>query len=406
LSERRLFAARRLVTCDAARATVDDPLSTIDDGAFLIEDGAFVDVGTNNELALRYPNVPIEDLGALATPGLVDAHTHAPFTGSRHGEYALRMRGAGYEEIAKQGGGIVSSMRAIRASTREEIAGELASRRSRMAKLGVTTIECKSGYGLDEANETKQLEAVAEVAETRGPRLVPTYLALHALPPEANGDRDAFASKVEASWLPSIARAGLAKFVDAYVDRNAFTVEQARLVLRRARELGLGVRIHAGQFADVGAAELAAELGAASADHLEVLGPRGVEAMAKAGVRAVMLPVAAFSLRQAPPPIEALRAAQVPFVVASDSNPGTAPTESLPLAMALAVHSFGLSIEETILGATREAARSLGLGSTTGAILPGFRADFVAWDLPHEAAIVEPWGVSRALRTVVDGHDV
>ncbi len=392
---RFVITAPRVITCDPARATETDALGVIDHGR-RARRGRRAHrrrraPRRDRELSDRAADAQVIAHEGVLTPGLVDAHTHAAFVGSRHDEYALRMAGAGYEEIARAGGGIVSSMRAVRASSRADIAHELAARRARMASLGVTTIECKSGYGLDQANERKQLEAVAG-ASIAWPRLVPTYLALHALPPEANGDRDAFAATVARAWLPSIARAGLARFVDAYVDRSAFTVEQARLVLGRARELGLGVRVHAGQFADVGAAELAADLDAASADHLEELGPRGVEALAAKGVRACMLPVAAFSLKQAPPPVAALRGARVPFIVASDANPGTAPTESLPLAIALAVRSYGLTVAEALLGATREAAASLGLEDVCGALRPGLSGDVAMWDLPHEAALVQPWG--------------
>jgi imidazolonepropionase len=274
-----------------------------------------------------------------------------------------------------------------------------------MASLGVTTVEAKSGYGLDEASERKQLEAVAEVAPRAGmPRLVPTFLALHALPPEAGGDRGGYAARVAAEALPHLAADGLMRFVDAYVDRSAFSAAEARPVLERARALGLGVRIHAGQFADVGGVELAASLGAASADHLEHVGEAGIEAMARAGVRAVLLPAASFTLRQDPPPVAALRAAGVSLVVASDANPGTAPTESLPLALSLAVRGYGLSVAEAVLGATREAAASLGLGGTTGVLRAGLAADVVIWDLPHENALVQPWGVSRALATIRDGE--
>lgn len=391
-----LVTAPRIVTCDPARATAADPLGVIEDGALLVEGGLVTGVGPRAELGARHPTAEVVAHDGVVTPGLVDAHTHAPWMGSRDREYALRMAGADYEAIAAAGGGIVASMRAVRASSADEIAASLAARLRRMASLGVTTVECKSGYGLDEAGERKQLEAVREVARRDDlPRVVPTYLALHALPPEAGGDRAAYAARVASSWLPAIAAAGLARFVDAYVDRNAFSVADARPVLSKARELGLGVRLHAGQFADVGATELAAELGAASADHLEHVLATGIAAMAAASVRAVLLPVASFTLRQDPPPIAALRAAGVALVVASDANPGTAPTESLPLAMALAVRGYGLSPAEAILGATREAAASLGLAEQCGAIRTGLWADLALWDLPHEAAIVQPWGVPR-----------
>lgn len=408
LGGRSAIVARRLVTCDPGRASAADPLGTLDDAAVVIEGGAILDVGPRAEVLGRHPDAPIAiEAEGVVTPGLIDAHTHAPFVGSRDGEYALRMAGQGYEAIAAAGGGIVASMRAIRAATAQAIAAALKARLERMAALGVTTVEAKSGYGLDEASERKQLEAVAEAAlDPHLPRVVPTYLALHALPPEAGGDRALFAATVARAWLPAIARAGLCRFVDAYVDRSAFSVAEARPVLARAKELGLGVRVHAGQFADVGAAELAAELGAHSADHLEQVGPAGIAALAAASVRAVLLPVASFTLKQEPPPIAALRAAAVPLVVASDANPGTAPTESLPFALALAVRSYGLTIAEAILGATREAAASLGLGEVCGAIRPGLRADLVSWDLPHENAIVQPWGVPRASVVLRDGRRI
>ena len=399
------ITAARVVTCDPARARPGDPLGVIEDGAVVVEGGVIAAVGPRDEV-LRRPDAPAVRLAAdgVLTPGLVDAHTHAPWVGSRDAEYAVRMAGGDYEAIAATGGGIVASMRAVRAAPAEAIAAALRARLRRMAALGVTTVEAKSGYGLDEASERKQLEAVAEAGRDAGlPRVVPTYLLLHALPPEARGDRAGYARTVAEQWLPAIAAAGLCRFVDAYVDRSAFSVDDARPALARARALGLGVRLHAGQFADVGAAELAAELGAASADHLEQVGPAGIEALARAGAAAVLLPVASFTLRQAPPPVDALRAAGVPLVVASDANPGTAPTESLPLAMALAARLYGLTVPEVVLGATREAARSLGLGDMTGALRPGLRADLVAWDLPHENALIQPWGGPRARAVLREG---
>jgi imidazolonepropionase len=399
-----LVTCPRLVTCDPRRATPADPLGVIEDAAVFVEGRLIVAVGTRDELDGRFPGAPRVAAPGVVTPGLVDAHTHAPWMGSRDGEYALRMAGAGYEAIAAAGGGIVATMRAVRAASGGEIAAALAARLRRMAALGVTTVEAKSGYGLDEDSERKQLEAVAEAARDEGlPRVVPTYLALHALPPEWDRDRGHYAHHVRRGWLPHIMAAGLCRFVDAYIDRNAFSVDEARGVLEAAVKGGLGLRLHVGQFADVGGAELAAQLGAASADHLEHLGPAGIEAMARAGVRAVLLPVASFTLKQDPPPVAALRAAGVPLVVASDANPGTAPTESLPLALALAVRSYGLSVAEAILGATREAAASLGLGEVAGAVRPGLSADLALWDLPHENAIVQPWGTARARATLKAG---
>jgi imidazolonepropionase len=383
---RKLVVAQRLVTCDAER---DGDLGVVEDGAVLIVDGVVEEVGE----ATAFGGVEAERVEAkLVTPGLVDAHTHAAWVGSRGTEYAMRMRGADYEEIAKAGGGIVASTRATRAASADEIADVLAARLSRMAAMGVTTVEVKSGYGLSEEAERRQLEAARRAAARRDlPRVVATFLGMHAVPPEAES-RDAYASSC-ASWIEGIVSDGLAQYIDAYVDRSAFSVEQARPVLERGRELGLGVRVHVGQFADVGGAEMAADLGAASVDHLEHVSRAGADRLAAAGVPAVLLPVASFTLGQAPPDVTMLREAGVELVVASDANPGTAPTESLPLAMALAVRSYGLTVAETLLGVTRRAAASL--GSDGGILRKGAPADLVLWDLEHEDELVQPWGVPR-----------
>lgn len=415
------FAAPRVVTCDPSRATAADPLGVIEHGAIAVTGDTLTAIGAEAELRAAFPNADWQSHpAAVLTPGLVDAHTHAAWAGSRDAEYALKMAGADYEAIAKAGGGIVASMRAIREIDAVALSEIVRARLSRMARMGVTTVEVKSGYGLDEAGELKQLEVIAALRARRAPahnsptsaggdshpalpRIVPTFLGLHALPPEAKGDRDAYVKDVTEHLLPIVAERGLAVFADAYVDRSAFSVAQARPFFERARVLGLGARVHAGQFADVGGAELAADVGAASADHLENVGPEGIARLAKGGVRSVLLPVASFTLRQDPPPVAALRAAGVPLVVASDANPGTAPTESLPLAMALAVRTYGLTVPEALLGATREAAASLGLAGTTGMLRPGLAADFVVWDLPHENAIVQPWGLPRTHAVYISG---
>jgi len=396
-----LVFAERLVTCDAARKAPLDALGVLERAVIAIEQGRIVDVGGASERPHESDALVLD--APLVTPGLVDAHTHAAWVGSRHVEYALRLQGADYEAIAQAGGGIVSSMRSVRTAKSDDIARELDARVRRMARLGVTTVEVKSGYGLDLESEVKQLSAIDAVSRRPGvPSLVATYLALHALPPEANGDRDAYAANVAAHGLAEVAAQAPFRFVDAYIDRSAFSVAQARPVLEKARALGFGIRLHVGQFADVGGAELAAELSAASVDHLEQVSEAGIAKLAAAGVRAVLLPVASFTLGQAPPPVALLRARGVKLVVASDANPGTAPTESLPLALAFAVKSYGLTVEEAILGATREAALSLGLGDR-GVVQSGARADLVLWDLPHEAAIMQPFGVAKTRHVMIAG---
>jgi imidazolonepropionase len=390
----RGVAAKRVVTCDAA-------VGVVEDGAVVYEDGRVVYVGPR---AGAPAGVELVDAGdRVVTPGLIDAHTHACWVGSRHAEYAVRMAGGDYRDIAKAGGGILSTHRAIAAATEDALAEALVARLGRMASLGVTTVEVKSGYGLEPALERTQLRAIARAAKAAGaPAVVPTFLGLHALPPGA--DRAAYVARVARELVPEVAREGLARFVDAYVDANAFTVDEARAVGQAARAAGLGVRLHVGQFADVGGAELAAELGAASVDHVEHVSPAGIAALARASVSAVLLPVASFTLGQAPPPVAAFRDAGVRLVVASDANPGTAPTESLPLALALAVRSYGLSPDEALFAATVDAAASLGLDDR-GVLRAGARADIVVWDLPHEHAIVQPWGVAKARSVIVAGDE-
>ncbi len=384
---KRVITADRLVTNDGA---------PIANGALVVEGARIAWIGPRGDAPSG-----AADHATLVTPALVDAHTHAAWAGSRHDEYAMRMAGADYVEIARAGGGIVSSHRAIIDTSEEELAEILAARLKRMTALGVGTVEVKSGYGLLAELELKQLRAIARVAARSDmPRVVPTLLALHALPP---GESDRGKHVDAACELTrEVVKLGLAKFVDAYVDEHAFTVDDARRVCTIARDGGLGVRLHVGQFADIGGAELAAELGAKSADHLEHLGETGARALASARVCAGLLPIAAFTLGQAPPDVAMLRRAGVTLVVASDANPGTAPTESLPLAMALAVRNYGLTPDEAFAGATINAARSLGLDDV-GVLRVGARADVVLWDLPHEIALVEPWGTSRTRLVLRDG---
>ncbi len=397
----RAIAAARIVTGDPSRAGA---LGVIEHGAFITEAGKISWIGTRAALD---PSVPLEDTGdAVITAGLVDAHTHAAWAGSRHAEYAVRMADGDYEAIAKAGGGILSTQRAVASVSEDDLTELLAARLGRMAALGVTTCEVKSGYGLEAEHELKQLRAIARVSRRNDlPRVVATFLALHAIPVSARADRDGYVRGVVDSLLPIVAREKLATFVDAYVDANAFRVDEARILGEKARSLGLGVRLHIGQFADVGGAELAANLGARSVDHLEHVSEEGIGRLAASGTHAVLLPVASFTLGQAPPPVAALRRAGVPLVVASDANPGTAPSESLPLAMAFAVRMYGLTPDEALLAATRSAASSLDLPER-GILRVGAPADFVVWDLPHEGAIIQPWGTSRARLVIRDGTPI
>jgi imidazolonepropionase len=400
----------RIVTCDEARATAVDPLGVVEDGAILFDAGRIVFVGPAADAP---PGVDLEDArDFVVTPGLVDAHTHAAWAGSRHEEYALRMAGASYTEIAKSGGGIQSTQRAITQIEEPALAEALAARLGRMASLGVTTVEVKSGYGLVREQEQKQLRAIARV---RGrpdlPHVVPTLLALHAIPEAAKANRDHYVLRMATELVLEAHANGWADFVDAYVDAHAFRVDEARLLAETALGLGMGVRLHVGQFEDIGGAELAAELGAHSADHLEHVSAAGIAALAREKVAAVLLPIASFTLAQKPPPVAALRAAGVRLVVASDANPGTAPSESLPFALALAVRLYGLSPAEAILGATRHAAATLvrdrrAEAPVRGVLRAAAHADLVLWDLPHETAIIQPWGTSKTREVIKSGETI
>jgi imidazolonepropionase len=396
------IASKRIVTCDPTRATPDNPLAVIEDGVVLYDEHSISWVGPRSK-ANADDKVEIVDYGdRVVTPGLVDSHTHSAWVGSRHNEYVMRMAGnADYRSIADSGGGILSTYRAVAKASEATIAEELKERLHRMAELGVTTVEVKSGYGLEPDGERKQLRAIAHArADLTLPSVVATYLALHALPDTAKGSRDHYVLRAGTALVQEFARDKLASFVDAYVDQNAFNVDEARLVCEAAKRAGLGVRMHVGQFADIGGAQLCAEVGAKSADHLENIDADGIDALAKAGVAATLLPIACYTLGQAAPPIDAFREAGISMIVASDANPGTAPTESLPLAMALSLPLYGLTAAEAILGATRNAAISLGLAGhgvtrPRGSLVSGARADIVIWDLPHEHAILQPWGVPK-----------
>jgi imidazolonepropionase len=411
---RLAYSAARIVTCDEARATASDPLGVVEDGVVVIDDSQIAWIGSRADAP---SGVAIEACGdVVITPGLVDAHTHAAWVGSRHAEYAVRMAGGDYRAIAEAGGGIVASHRSIRAASEDDVFETLRARLLRMAKLGATCIEVKSGYGLSPDDEMKQLRAIARARACADlPFVVATFLALHAFPESAEerteATRAAFVRHVADHLVPEIAKSRLASFVDAYIDANAFRVDEARLVMHSARAHGLGIRAHVGQFADVGGVELAIEFGALSVDHLEHVSDEAIGLLAKSHAHAVLLPIASFTLNQAPPPVEKLRRAGIPLVVASDSNPGTAPSESLPLAIALGVRTYGLSPTEAIVASTRNAARSLdhrdalgAKGAVRGVLTKGAQADLVVWDLPHETAIVQPWGCPCTRVVLRDGR--
>lgn len=392
------IVAKRVVTMDPERNTSDSFLGAIEDAAVVVEGGLIAWIGSRASCPPADERIEAN----LVTPGLCDAHTHAAWSGSRHLEYTMKLAGRDYRDIAKAGGGIVSTHRAIAAISEEALTIELQARLRRMASLGVTTVEVKSGYGLEPEHELKQLRAIRSAAsDPTLPRIVPTFLALHAMPPSASDRASYIAGQVV--LIAEVASRGLAKYVDAYIDGNAFSVEEARPALTAANTAGLAIRLHIGQFAEIGGAALAAEFGAHSVDHMENVTEQSLALLRDAGTHVGLLPTASFVLNQTPPPIELFRAANLPLVVASDANPGTAPSESLPLALAFAARLYKLTAEEALRGATTNAARSLNLPNL-GALITGTPADLVAWDLPHEYALLQPWGVKKTTQVFRDGQ--
>jgi imidazolonepropionase len=340
--------------------------------------------------------------GLWITPGLIECHTHLVYGGDRSNEFSARLRGATYEDIARAGGGIVSTMRATRAASEDELFRQSLSRAAALAGEGVTTLEIKSGYGLDLANELKMLRVAQRIAEHTGLTIIKTFLGAHALPPEFAGRQDAYVRYVCDEMLPAVVAAGLADAVDVFCERIAFTRAQTRQIFEHARGLGLPLRLHADQLSDGGGGELAADCGALSADHLECASERSLQRMAEQGVVAGLLPGAFYYLRETRlPPIARLRALKVPMAVSTDCNPGTSPIASLLTAMNMACVMFGLTAAETLRGVTLNAARALGLANDRGVLQVGKRADLAIWRIRHPEQLCAEVGAHRPVEIVL-----
>lgn len=373
-----------------------------DDAALVVAQGTIRWVGARAALPAEYAALPVHDGGgALATPGLVDCHTHLVYGGQRANEFAMRLAGASYEEVAKAGGGIVSSVRATREADEDALFAQAAPRLEALLADGVCAIEIKSGYGLALAHERKQLRVARRLGEHYGVTVRTTFLGAHALPPEYAGRSGEYIELVCREMLPALAAEGLVDAVDVFCERIAFSLDETERVFQAARALGLPVKLHAEQLSDMGGAALAARYGALSCDHIEHLSVEGIEAMRAAGTVAVLLPGAYYTLRDTHlPPIEALRAAGVPMAVATDHNPGTSPALSLLLMVNMACTLFRLTVPEALAGVTQHAARALGLEATHGAIAAGRPANFVLWSV-RDAAELAYWFGQRPVRTVV-----
>ncbi len=370
------------------RAESPDPYGTIRDGCVAVRDGRIAWVGRRVDLPPGEAVERVDMRGGWVTPGLIDCHTHLVFGGDRIREFEQRLLGATYEELARAGGGILSTVRATRAASRDEL---LAGARARLADLsaaGVTTVEIKSGYGLDVDTELRMLDVGRALGEATGLRVVTTLLGAHALPPEYASRREAYVDLICQEMIPRAAEESLADAVDAFLEEIAFTADECDRVFDAAASMGLPVRLHADQRTDGGGAALAARHGARSADHLEYTSEAGVEALAAAGTVAVLLPGAAYFLRDARvPPVEAFRRHGVPMAVATDLNPGSSPLRSPLMAMNMACTLFRLTPAEALAGMTRTAARVLGLENRVGVVEESFGADLAVWDISHPAAL-------------------
>jgi imidazolonepropionase len=390
-----LWRNARIAACDAA-------MTRFAPGVLVTRGPRIEWVGPEAELPGEYRPDESHDLGGgWVTPGLIDCHTHLVFAGTRAGEYAERLRGRSYQEIARSGGGILASMRAVRAASEQQLFDESLPRLEALLAEGVTTVEIKSGYGLTLRDEAKMLRVARSLAHALPVTVRTTLLAAHALPPEYAGRPDAYIDDIARDWLPRLHAEGLLDAVDIFCESVGFSVQQAARLFDAAAHLGIPVKMHAEQLSNLGGSLLAARHGALSCDHLEYATAAEAEALAAAGTVAVLLPVAFFCLaEERKPPVALLREAGTAMAIATDCNPGSAPGSSLLLAMSMATRLFGLTCEEALAGVTRHAARALGMQSERGTLAPGAAADFVIWNIadPEELGY---WSGFNPRRSVV-----
>ena len=382
---------------NARVATLDEALpglGVIEKGAVVAHGERIAFVGAEADLPTGLGETEIIDCeGRLITPGLIDCHTHLVWAGNRANEFEMRLAGATYEEVTRAGGGIVSSVSSLRAASEDELVRQSLPRLDTLISEGATTVEIKSGYGLDLENEKKALSAARRLGELRPVDIRTTFLGAHAMPAEAAGDKDAFIAKVADEMLPAIAKLGLADAVDGFCEGIAFSPEQIARVFDRAKSLGVPVKMHADQLSNLHGAALAARYGALSADHLEYTDEAGAMAMAKAGSVAVLLPGAFYFIRETKkPPLDLFRKHGTKLALATDCNPGTSPLTSLLLTMNMAATLFGMTVDECLAGVTREAARALGLADEVGTLQAGKRADLAVWDVERPAELVYRMG--------------
>lgn len=384
-------------------ATMEHGYGELLDAAIAVKDGRIAWFGPGDELPASGA-VLHDGQGCWLTPGLIDCHTHIVHAGNRSDEFEARLNGASYEDISRAGGGIMSTVRATRAASDDELLRQSLPRVLALLAEGVTTLEIKSGYGLDGDSEAKMLRVARRIGQQLPVSVRTTFLGAHALPPEYAGRADAYVDLLCARMLPALAGDGLVDAVDAFCERIGFTPAQTERVFAAAQALGLPVKLHAEQLSDLGGAALVARYGGLSADHLEFLSQDGVAAMARHGTVAVLLPGAYYFLRETqPPPVAALRAAGVPMAVSTDCNPGTSPMTSLLLAMNMACTLWRLTPQEALAGCTLHAARALGLQQETGSLVIGKRADFALWRIARPADLAYALGLNPCAGVVHGG---
>lgn len=381
-------------------------LGELTDAALAIKDGRIAWLGRREQLdGMQWSaSIVTPAEGLWITPGLVECHTHLVYAGDRSNEFAARLRGATYEEISSAGGGIVSTMRATRAASEDELLEQSLPRATALAAEGVTTLEIKSGYGLDLDNELKMLRVAQRIGEFTGLSVIKTFLGAHAIPPEFAGRQEDYVRYICDEMLPAVASAGLADAVDVFCERIAFSEQQTRRIFERARTLGLPLRLHADQLSDGNGGAIAADCGALSADHLEHASEYSLQRMAERGVVAGLLPGAFYYLRETRmPPIERLRQLNIPMAVSTDCNPGTSPIASILTTMNLACVLFRLTAAEALRGVTVNAARALGLSHDRGTLQVGARADLAIWRLRHPEQLCAEVGIHRPVEIVRAG---
>ncbi|MDA0222827.1 MAG: imidazolonepropionase [Proteobacteria bacterium] len=390
--------------CRVASMVSAKSYGLIEDAGIAVRDGRITWVGAAADLSSDWAENCVDLGGRLVTPAFIDCHTHLVFGGNRALEFEMRLEGASYEQVARAGGGIVSSMSATRAANEDELVAQALPRLDAMIAEGVCLLEIKSGYGLTIADEIKMLRAARRLAELRPVRIVTSWLAAHALPPEYAGRPDAYIDEVAIAGLQQAHDLGLVDAVDGFCEGIAFSPSQIGRVFDVAKALGLPVKLHAEQLSNLGGASLAASYNAMSADHLEYLDQAGIDAMAKSGTVAVLLPGAFYTLRETKmPPVQALRDAGVSIAIATDGNPGSSPMFSPILTLNMACTMFRLTPEEALAGLTREAARALGQGADTGTIEAGKRADMAVWDVAHPAELAYRIGFNSLHRRIYGG---